>query len=293
VVKRLVLPAAPAFVAMVVVIALVSFWGSRAQGADAPAFEWLSATTAAIALGALLCEYVDSTLGMGYGTTLTPVLLMFGFKALDIVPAVLFSELFTGLVAAVTHHNAGNVSLKPGTKDFKVSTVLALCSVVGTLAAVFVAVSIPKMYLKLYIGVLVLVMGVLILISRNRVRPFSWGKIVGLGAVASFNKGMSGGGYGPLVTAGQILSGVEGKSAVGITSFAEGLTCAVGVAAYCLITKGAMPWNLAAPLAVGALLSVPFSAWSVKKISARKLTLAIGVLTTALGILTLVKVVRG
>ena len=46
---------------------------------------------------------------------------------------------------------------------------------------------------------------------------------------------------------------------------------------------------LALPLAVGALCSVPLSAIAVKKIKARPLTIAIGILTTALGIFTLLK----
>ncbi|GAF92609.1 unnamed protein product, partial [marine sediment metagenome] len=37
-------------------------------------------TTLVIFLAALFCEYIDSSLGMGYGTTLTPVLLLAGFE---------------------------------------------------------------------------------------------------------------------------------------------------------------------------------------------------------------------
>ena len=40
----------------------------------------------AIFLAALFCEYIDSALGMGYGTTLTPLLLLAGFDPLEIVP---------------------------------------------------------------------------------------------------------------------------------------------------------------------------------------------------------------
>lgn len=39
-----------------------------------------------IVIGAFICEYVDSTLGMGYGTTLTPSLLLVGFSPMQIVP---------------------------------------------------------------------------------------------------------------------------------------------------------------------------------------------------------------
>jgi uncharacterized membrane protein YfcA len=104
---------------------------------------------------------------------------------------------------------------------------------------------------------------------------------------------MSGGGYGPVVTGGQILSGVEGKSAVGITSLAEGLTCFVGVIAYLLVSKNSIDWKLAPFIVVGAVLSVPLSAKSVKKISSQKLKLAIAVLTIILGTFTIIKTLKG
>ena len=40
----------------------------------------------------LVAEYIDSTLGMGYGTSLTPILLLLGYSPAQVVPAVLFSE---------------------------------------------------------------------------------------------------------------------------------------------------------------------------------------------------------
>jgi uncharacterized membrane protein YfcA len=269
----------------------------------------------ALVICAFLCEYMDSTLGMGYGTTLTPVFLLMGFSPMQIVPAVLLSELASGLLAGFFHHLEGNVDLKPKTVDIfniakmlrplvyietfrktvplhlKVALLLAACSIVGTVVAVFIAVSIPKFWLKLYIGCLVLLMGVVILICLNKEFKFSWKRIGFLGLIASFNKGMSGGGYGPVVTGGQILSGVEGKSAIGITSLAEGLTCLVGVIAYVLICKNPVDWKLAPYIVIGAILSVPLSAKSVRVINGRKLKLAIALLTIALGVLTIVKTV--
>lgn len=266
-----------------------------------------------IAVLAFFAEYIDSTLGMGYGTTLTPLLmLIFGFEPMLVVPAILLSELVTGLLAGFTHHSMGNVDFMPKTirigriiKSFRengvaesvnhglplhlrITLVIALCSIVGTFASVVIAVNIPKFYLKLYIGVLVFSIGIVILATINRNYAFSWKKIIGLGMIASFNKGMSGGGYGPVVTGGQLLAGVKGKSAIGITSLAEGLTCIVGVGAYLLI-KGDINWSLAPYLVVGAVLSVPLSAYSVKVIKTDKLRIVIGIVTLVLGVFTISK----
>lgn len=261
---------------------------------------------------AFVAEYVDATLGMGYGTTITPVLLLAGFLPLQVVPAILLSEFVTGILAGFTHHSVGNVDFRPKTMNIKkiyaaiktygvresfdkgiplhlkITLLIACCSVAGTIFAVFIAVRIPAFYLQLYIGFLVFIIGLVILLTLNKHYPFSWGKVTWLSLIASFNKGMSGGGYGPVVTGGQLLSGVDGKSAIGITSLAEGITCLVGVLAY-LTTQNKIDWSLAPPLALGAILSVPISALTVKKIKTNQLRALIGLLTLTLGLVTLYK----
>ncbi len=261
---------------------------------------------------AFFAEYIDSTLGMGYGTTLTPLLLILGFAPLQIVPAILLSEFVTGLLAGFTHHSLGNVDFRPKTtktkiirkklaelgyvesfkrgipKHLKITMLIASCSIIGTIAAVLLAINLPDFYLKLYIGTLILAIGIFMLLTHNRNFGFSWKKITFLGLIASFNKGISGGGYGPVVTGGQILSGMNAKNAIGITSLAEGLTCIVGVSIY-LILPVSIDWMLAPYLMVGALLSVPLSAYTVKKMKTDKLKIIICIITIILGTLTLAK----
>jgi hypothetical protein len=227
---------------------------------------------------------------MGYGTSLTPLLLLLGYKPVDVVPAVLISECITGLLAGLAHHEFGNVDLRPGTRDFKVTLVLTGLSIVGVLLGVGIAVNIPSWAVKVYVGVLVLTIGLTTLKNHRREIRFSWRRIAGLGLLAAFNKGMSGGGYGPVVTGGQVLSGIRGRSAVGIASLAEGVTSAVGVVAY-LCSGAPFPWHLAPSLLLGATLSVPISAYLVSRLPARRLTLLIGGLSTGLGAYTLVRVV--
>ncbi len=254
---------------------------------------------------AFLCEFIDSTLGMGYGTTLTPVLLLIGFSPVQIVPAVLMSELATGALAAFMHHRAGNAFFDfrntpehrivrkmgklgyiPRSPDARIAIVLGLCSLIGAVGATLLAVSISTFHLKLVIGIIVTLMGILILLRRKDTPVFSWKRITALGIAAAFNKGLSGGGYGPLVTGGQILSGVGAKSAVAITSLAESFTCLVGVLAY-LATGTGIDWAMAPVLILGALCSVPFSTMAVKRMNLRRFTLVVGAGTLILGLFTL------
>lgn len=265
-----------------------------------------------IFIAAFFCEYIDSMLGMGYGTILTPILLFGGFAPLKVVPVVLLSELITGFLAGFYHHQAGNVNFKFGIKnifkdakklknwncignlrknitlDSKVVLILAMCSILGTISAVFITVNLSRWWLQLYIGCIVLFMGIIILVTLNKRYSFSWRKITTLGLIASFNKGMSGGGYGPLVTGGQILAGVKEKSVVGITSLAEGLTCLVGVVSYMLILKNSIDLRLAYCVIAGAVFSVPFSVLKVKKMNPEKMKTTIAIFTVILGIFIIV-----
>jgi len=278
-----------AFVAAGAILFIAASGPAVQSGLAETALSLLTWQMLVIMLAALACEYVDSTLGMGYGTTLTPALLLAGFQPLAIVPAVLLSELVTGITSGIMHHGAGNVNFRRGSRHRHVAMVLAACSVVGTLVAVAISIQIPKWALKGYIGLLVLGIGITILVTRNRTFAFSWKRITGLGLLAAFNKGMSGGGYGPVVAGGQVLSGMDAKQAVGITSMAEGLTCVVGAALY-MVTTG-IDSRLALPLVIGAMLSVPLSVHSVRAVRDRHLRLAIGALTLILGAVTLIRLV--
>ena len=245
-------------------------------------------TMLAIFLAAHLCEYMDSSLGMGYGTTLTPVLLLAGFEPLQIVPAVLLSEFVTGLAAGLLHHRDGNVDLLRDRKVQETALLLSTLSICGVLAAVTLAIHIPKFWLTAIIASIILAVGVLILATVRRQLAYRRSHIVALGAVAAFNKGLSGGGYGPLVTGGQVVSGMSPKQAVAITSLTESLTCLVGLVAYVWIC-GYPDWSLAVPLTTGALLSVPMATMTVKKLPEAFMRGSVGAVTCLLGLLTFIK----
>jgi uncharacterized membrane protein YfcA len=241
-------------------------------------------------LSAIICEYLDSALGMGYGTTLTPLLLIAGFEPLQIVPAVLFSEFITGMTAGLMHHHDGNIDFLRDRRAQGVTILLSLLSVIGATIAVTVAIAIPKLWLKLFISIMIVSIGAVTIATRRRRLRYRRGHIVVLGTIAAFNKGLSGGGYGPLVTAGQVVSGISPKHAVGITSVAEALTCLTGLVAYTLIHQ-AIFWWLAIPLTAGALFSVPMATLTVRRLPETAIRAGVGVFACVLGFITIIKII--
>jgi uncharacterized membrane protein YfcA len=246
-------------------------------------------TALVIFLLAMACEFIDSSMGMGYGTTLTPLLLLAGFQPLQIVPCVLLSELVTGFGAGLQHHRDGNVNLTGDPRARETAILLSVLSLFGAAGAVFLAVHISKFWLNVIIAVIILSAGFAILATFRRQFRYRRRHILVVGLVAAFNKGLSGGGYGPLTTAGQVVSGLSPKQAVAITSVAEGFTCLVGLAAYFLL-HGRLDLTLALPLTFGASLSVPLATLTVRKLPESLMRAGVGVATCLLGIVALAKV---
>lgn len=248
----------------------------------------LDSKTLGILALCLVCELVDGSLGMGYGTTLTPLLLAMGFEPLQLVPTILVSELCSGFAAYAFHHESGNVSVVGDKLHRRVAIVLSACSLVGVGVGVRLAFALPKTALVRVIATIIVVAGVFILLTRDRHASFRTWKLVLLGSVASFNKALSGGGYGPLMTSGQILCGVPGRAAVALTSLAEGFTCLAGAGLFLLMGQRLDP-ALLVPVLIGALASVPLSAGIVRRVHERILARAIGWMTVLLGVFALVR----
>lgn len=241
---------------------------------------------------AFIAEFLDSSLGMGYGTILAPILIIMGYSPLSVIPAILISQLVTDVTACICHHNCCNVDFRISSGDFKTASLLGLISSAGVVISAILASKIPQQMIAFFIGVVVFSIGALIIFSVYRKIHFSWPKIIGVSFLAAFNKGISGGGYGPLVMGGQILSGVNAKNAVGITAFAEAATCLVGFMAYLIIGKP-IDWRLTVFLIFSAAMAVPLAALTVKKIPVIKLKKYIGILIMILGLMTIFKIAKG
>lgn len=231
-------------------------------------------------------QYVDATLGMGYGTTLTALLVILGFPVRQVVMAVLLQQLVAGGIASLFHHAFGNADLRPGQFHFRLALALGGLGVVGSFASAAVAVSLPERTVDVALAVVILGMGLLIFAARYVHLKFSWWRAAVLGLVAGANKGFMGGGYGPLVVAGQVISGDTMRHAVAVTALAEALSCVGGVIGY--VALGApMPWMLTGALVVGGTLSSVFAAATIRSLPRRALKSVIASVYVFLGSLTL------
>ena len=179
-------------------------------------------------------EYMDSAGGMGYGTALTPLMLMAGFDPKQVVPCVMITEMFTGIIAGAVHGEFENVEWKfnPMNETTKMVVTVAIIGMIAvgiSITAVYKIFAVHKFWIKLYVAMLLIVMGICSLLTARKVTTYRPKWMVLFAAVAGFNKGIGGGGYGPVVTVGGLLAGIPVKSMVAVTSFAEGFTCLFAV----------------------------------------------------------------
>jgi hypothetical protein len=228
-------------------------------------------------------EYVSSTVGEGYGLFLAPSLIILGFDPIMIIPAILLSEFVNAIFTTIAHQHFGNADFNPKKRYFKIAVVFSISGIIGAIIAAFVAITISTLVLKIFIASIFLITGVLILTSEKIRWKFSYVKVVFLGLIASFNKALAGGGFGPVTTGGQIIMDIKPKRAVAVSKFAKGLTCLAGFLAYYFIDKSCLNWYITLPMLIGAALAAPLSGWTVDGLKHEILKDIIAIITFILG----------
>ena len=206
-----------------------------------------------IILLAFLFESMDSSSGMGFGTALAPLLFLLGYSPLQVVPTLLISETITGFVDAFFDHEFKNVnfSFRPLSDATKLALYMGFfgCLAISiSISLGYFALKFPDYIIKTYVAILVMFMaivGFLRIKLKNRdafnPRPKM---LLAFSTLAGFNKGIGGGGYGPVITMGQIFSGVYEKSATAIVSFSEAMVSLMGIFTFFLISYAGVEIDL-------------------------------------------------
>ena len=242
----------------------------------------------AMVLAGLLCGFVDSALGMGYGVSATTVFLAFGISPAIASASVHTSETVVDFVSAISHWRFGNFERG----HFIRLTLPGIAgAVLGALFISWAAVSISNIWVS---GVL-LVLGAFILArflrrNLNIKRRLSNRSLPFLGAFAAFIDVSSGGGWGPICTSVYVLNGTEPRKAVGIVEITEPLISLTSVIAFgVLIGFENFLWALALPMILGGFILTPIAALTAKKIPKRWFGILIGVWLITLNTRTLIR----
>lgn len=230
---------------------------------------------------ATIMEFIDSALGMMYGTVLSPLLILMGYNVKAVVPSILISQSVGGFVASWRHHRLQNANFQSGTTDFRVSTTIIWFGVFACIIGVFISASISPKILNTYIAILVIVIAVMVLWNKTLIMTAK--KIYALGFISAFNKAMSGGGFGPLVAGGQLVfKDRSEKGAIGSTDFAEAPICLLSFFLWWLL-NGLPPMTLMVPLCLGSIIGGFFGPMALSKIGSKTL------LKKGLGVLVLIQ----
>ncbi|MFX0200561.1 MAG: sulfite exporter TauE/SafE family protein, partial [Candidatus Hodarchaeota archaeon] len=175
-------------------------------------------------------QYLDASIGLGYGTITAPLLLLLGVPPIYTVPAILLSKTVLGVLSGGIHQIAGNV-------QSKIVLSLTLTGVFGTLLGALISFFLPDRDVSVFIGIVLMVTGGLSLLNVVRgviIGRYSQNKIRVYGFFAGFANGISGGGYGAISVTGLVSAGVDARVAVGSTVLSETVV-ALGGSCYTLL----------------------------------------------------------
>lgn len=240
-----------------------------------------------IILAAFLAAIIDTSLGMCYGTVLTPFLLIADYSPQIVVPAVLLSQLAVDIAGGATHTKVKNFT----EKDIKVALIVAVPSTILAALGAFTNASIPKIITKSYIGMLVIALGILTLYGIRLTS--SPKKLAFISGIAGFNKGFMGGGFGPIIVSGQIILNHGVRPSVAIGDIAEIPVCIMGLIVFAIFGKLSLSnifLIVCAPAIIGSLIGPHLTLKISQKNYAEKV---IGGVMLILGITTLMKIFLG
>lgn len=218
---------------------------------------------AIFALAGGVAQFIDGTLGMGFGVTSATILLFLGISPVTASAATHAAKLPTTLVSGFAHWREGNV-------DVPVLVRVALPGALGGFLGAVVLTNISLASAKAWMSALLIFFGLVIFTRFGlgvRLIPTPqnghtarWLSPIGL--LGGFVDATGGGGWGPVVTPSLMtITKHEPRKVVGTTNAAE-FVVAVSVSSGFLTgaAQHGIPWLPVIGLVIGGVLVAPFAA---------------------------------
>ncbi len=250
----------------------------------------------AFAVAGALAQFVDGTLGMGFGVTSATVLLWVGVAPAAASAATHAAKLPTTLVSGLAHWREGNVDTKI---LIRVAIPGAITAFIGAVVLTNISLESAEAWMStllLFFGVVIFTrfgFGVRLIPQPKRGHTARW--LVPIGGVGGFVDATGGGGWGPVVTPSLMtVTAHEPRKVVGTVNAAEFVVAVAASMGFIFgIAQEDIPWSAVAGLVVGGVIVAPFAARVAGRLPHAPMGTFVGGLIVLVNCLTIVPALGG
>jgi uncharacterized membrane protein YfcA len=235
-----------------------------------------------------LAQLVDGALGMAFGVISSTLLISLGQPPKVASAGVHVVETFTTATSGISHILHRNV-------DWKLFARIAIPGVIGGILGAYVLTQIDGAVVKPFVLTYLALIGLFLIFRATQKHPHDADlKVVSpLGLVGGFLDAAGGGGWGPIVTGNLLAQGGEPRRVIGTVNTAEFLVT-VTISATFIAALGWEAFTVATVgLLIGGVFAAPLGAHIARRVEARKLLLAVGILLTATSCFGIYKALAG
>ncbi len=238
-------------------------------------------------LTGFLAQMADGSLGMGYGTISTTVLLAYGVNPAIVSSRVHSARVFSSGVSGYSHHRFGNINKK-------LFRTLVIPGVIGAVIGASLAFLGQKYagYVRIPLSIYTLYLGYYILRKafgknryENKVKRAGW-----LASAGGFMDAFAGGGWGTLVTSTLISKRRSPRYVIGSVCLAEFFVVLASSITFFILLKH-IPLLDVAGLIIGGLIAAPIAARLVGKLPLKTMFIIVGAFVILTSLNTLWKAV--
>jgi uncharacterized membrane protein YfcA len=235
-------------------------------------------TLIVLAIAGLVAQFVDGSLGMGYGLTSSTLLIFAGLSPAAASASVHLAEVGTTALSGVAHHRFGNV-------DWHAVRRIAIPGGIGAFLGATLLSSLSTESARPLASTLLFTLGVYVLLrfllGRQRVsrkgRP-GLRFLAPLGLIGGFVDATGGGGWGPVTTPTLLADGRLAPNRVVGTVSASEFIVAISASAGFFTALGdeVLRMEFVAALLAGGFIAAPIAAYMVRHLNPRLLGVIVG-----------------
>jgi siroheme synthase-like protein len=219
-----------------------------------------------------LAQLTDGSLGMGYGTISTTVLLAYGVPPAIVSSRVHAARVFSSGVSGYSHHRFGNINKKL----FKTLVIPGIIGAIIGAALAFIGqaysnwVRLPLSIYTLYLGYFIFKKAFRKRKAKDKVKKAGW-----LAATGGFLDAFAGGGWGTLVTSTLMSKRKSPRYVIGSVCLAEFFVVFASSITFFILLKSLPIWEVAG-LIIGGVAAAPIAARLVGKLPIKTMFIIVG-----------------